>query len=278
MRPQVSVKLLLGATVVAGLLLGPACEKEDDQVGPVPSRPDLAVVTTSKDTVLTAGRDSSLWTVQLYRQGAPFTTPYAATLLTDLGYFKVGGLDVLRATIATDAGGRGTVHFYGGNVPGFATTLVWGDGFGIDTVRTVLAFGTANTLRVEFRDFAEDVWKPGDTLASGTSRGRADSNQVRVTVLDGGGVPVPGVVVDLAVLRNGVKVTRSLLGYFKGTIKPDSIATSTVVTDAGGQAFEVYYTDDLPNTGTMVAQITARVDSALFGRAVSTKSLLLRAP
>ena len=272
------MKSLPGAMAVLALLLGPGCEKEEDAVSPIPVRPDSVLVIPSKDTVLTAGRDSSLWNVQLYRQGDPFTTPYAATFSTDMGWFNLGGVKVQRVTLATDAEGRGSVVFYGGNDPGFATTLVWGDGFGIDTVRTVLVYGTANTLRVEFRDVTEGTWKATDTLISGASRAKADSNQIRVTVLDINGAPAPGIRVDLAVLRNGVRALRSFYGYFKGTIKPDSIATSAVVTDVNGQAFEVYYTDDFPNSGAAEVQIQARVDSALFGRAVSTKSVIVRAP
>lgn len=278
MRQRGLLTWLPGAVAVLALLLAPACEKEEDLVGPILSRPDSVRVSASKDTVLTAGRDSSVWDIQLYRGGSPFKSPWATTLLTDLGWFNLGGVKVQRATLATDAEGKARVVFFGGNDPGFATTLVWGDGFGIDTVRTVLAYGPANTLRVEFRDVASTSWASTDTLVSGASRAKADSNQVRVTVLDIYGTPVPGVRVDLAVLRGGTKVFRSLCGYFKGTVKPDSIATSSVVTDAAGQAIEVYYTDDQPNSGAIEVQISARVDSAFFGRVAGMRSVTVRAP
>jgi hypothetical protein len=279
MKRQALTKWLPGAMAVLAFLCGPGCEKEDgDATGPIVSRPDSVLIVASADTVLTAGRDMAIWNVQLYRNGSPFGTPWAVTMLTDLGYFDLGGVKVEQATFATGADGKTTVQFYGGHSPGFATTLVWGDGFGIDTVRTVLVYGSANTLRVEFRDFAADVWKSTDTLISGAYRGKADSNQVRVTVLDIYGAPVPAVRVDLAVLRNGVKALRSTCGYFQGTRKPDSIATSAVFTDAGGQAFEVYYSDDSPNSGMIDVQIYARVDSAFFGRVSTMKYLVLRAP
>ena len=279
MRLRLWIGPLPLAAVSFFLLLCLACEKEEEEVlEPTASRADSVLVTADKDTILTAGRDSALWSVQLYKNRAPFTTPSAVVLFTDLGYFKSNGAKVQRASFATDGAGRASVYFYGGNAPGFATTLAWGEGFGIDTTRTVLVYGAANTLRMQFRDFAGMTWKETDTLISGSLRGRADSNQVRVTVLDPHAAPVPGMRVDLAVLRNGAKALRSICGYFKGTVKPDSIATSTVYTDANGEAFETYYTDDSPNSGTIDVQIAARVDSALFGRATIMKYLLLRAP
>jgi hypothetical protein len=265
------------AIVVAGACLFQSCEKQGEAgTDPLSQKPDRVVVTTTLDTLLTDGRDSSLWSFQLYQAGSPFQKSDVIMAMTDLGYFRQGTARVHRAVFTTDASGRFSVYFYGDRAAGFAETLLWGDGYGVDTVRSVLLFGEANALVLEFRDASQTQWGTTDTLRCGLLRGKPDSTFVRVTVLDSRLNPLPAFRVDLDVLVNGKRPARSLYGYFSSTVKPDSIPTGSAITDALGQASDTFYSDLFPGTGQAMVQIVAQVDAGTFGRIVNSRFLLIK--
>ncbi len=264
------------AAAVAGLCLLHGCKKASDSgTDPLSRKPDLVVVTTSKDTVLTGGRDSSLWTFQLYQGSSPFAEPYAVQVWSDLGYFMQGTTKTRRTSFVTNASGSVSAYFYGES-PGLETTLIWGDGYGIDTVRSVVIYAEANSLSLEFRDPAQGIWKTTDTLKAGLYRGKADSTDVRVTILDRNQAPVPGLRVILDVMVNGARPLRSRYGYFKSTVKPDSVSTGSAVADAQGVATDLFYTDLFPTSGDALVQIVAQVDEGSFGRIAASHFLLIK--
>ena len=267
--------LLLGIVFAAALLMQ-GCKKETDSAtDPTLHKPDRVVVTASKDTVLTDGRDSSLLSFQLYRAGQPFQQAFSIIAMTELGFFKQGTGRVRRTEFTTDASGKTSVFFYGDFDPGFDRTLIWGDGFGVDTVRTVFVIGPAHLVTLYFRDPLGSTWGSTDTLKAGSFRGKADSTFVRVSVRDKNNLPLPSVRVDLEVLVNGVRALASRYGYFKTAAKPDSVATGLVYTDAQGEAFDTFYSDDYPNFGKKVIEIAAQVEVGTFGRIAVSKFLVI---
>ncbi len=273
-----STRVLLTGFILAVLIALSGCKKESDvATDPTQHKPDRVVVTVTKDTLFTDGRDSSFWTFQLYKNGSAFQEPFSVTAMTDLGFFKEAGLRVRRATFPTDATGKAMVYFYGDFNPGFDQTLVWGDGFGVDTITTVLIIGNANSVTLYFRDPSSTEWVTTDTLRAGAFRGKADSTFVRVTVKDKDGNPLPSVRVDLEVLVGGLRPAQSKYGYFKSTLKPDSVATGLVYTDASGEALDTFYSDDLPTFGKKILQIIAQVENGTFGRIAISRFIVISA-
>jgi hypothetical protein len=270
---------LLPVLVLAVMSLG--CEKEEEAlVDPTAGKADVLSISVNKDTILTGGRESSEWLMQLTKDGEPFQKGSSINLSTDLGYFVESGVHVQRVTIPTDQAGSARILFYGDKTPGVATTLAWGDGFGVDTVRTVLILGTASQLGLQFKDVAEGVWTDTDTLFSGDLFGKPDSTLVQVTVVDRHSMPLPSVRVDLLLFKDGQEPRPPFrsYGYFATTVKPDSATRGVVHTDGSGEAYDVFYSDNLPNNGEAILEIEARVDSALFGRILTLKRLLVKAP
>ncbi len=270
-----------GLPILGGLLttvlMFQACEKQGDSgTDPTVNKPDQVVVTANKDTVLTYGRDSSLWSFQLYRNGLPFARECAITALTRLGYFVQGNTQLKRITLMSDGSGHASTYFYGDDVGGFALTQIWGDGFGVDTVHTVIVVGAANSLALYIRDPASSTWGTTDTLRSGTFRGKADSTFVKVIVRDRGGNPLPGIRIDLEVFVNGARVPLSKNGYFKSTINPDSVSTGFVYSDAQGEGTDVFYSDDFPNLVPTSVELAAHVEDGTFGRISVSRFIIIR--
>lgn len=262
---------------LSALLVLSSCQKEDSITDPFLDKPDRAVVLSSKDTILTGGRDSALWTVRLVRAGQSYQKPYVINFLSDLGYFVQNGIKANKAAITTDASGTGKIYFYANQNPGTARTRIWGDGFGIDTVESTIIIAPAYYMRLQFRDERATDWKDTDTLVSGARRGKPDSTLVRAVVLDRNMKAVPGVRVDLQAFPGGVG-NRSFYGYFKTTSKVDSTTDGLVYSDVQGIAVDKFYSDDFPNTGSTTIKITARVDSALYGRILTSKQIFIKAP
>jgi hypothetical protein len=256
-----------------------ACEAEEESfVDPTAEKPDAVQIVRSRDTLLTGARDSSHWSIQLTRGGQPLQKSYAIVLSTDLGYFVDNGAQVQRVTVVSDDGGVASAVFYSGQDPGFATTLAWGDGFGIDTVRSVLIVGMASVLRFEFSDANSGNWRNTDTLVSGERLAMPDSTLIRVTVMDNNLLPVADVRVDLTMLIDGGVIVDPAYGYFAATTGQVMGTSGYAYTDNTGQGLWNFYSDDLPNSGQSTLEVEARVDSALFGRISTTRRLLIVAP
>ncbi len=271
--------VLLGAAVA--LLLG--CEKEEEEVtgpGGLVSTPTHATVTVDKSTILSAGRDSSLWNIKLMRYGEPFSSVYTVNMLADRhGYFLKGGKREKRISLQTDASGETTVYFYGSAEPGISKTVVWGEGFGLDTVTVSVIVGSPYFVRIAFADPEEMAWRETDTLKSGPHFSRPDSTFVRATVLDKDDSPIGGVSVDLVPLVGGSPISVGQYGYFKSAPNPAAKSDGRAVTDALGNAMDMYYSDVLPFMGDPKdIEIVAIADSAGFGRISSRKFITVVVP
>lgn len=279
-RLKASIHGAVLAVGVAVLLLG--CEKEEEITGPLGPglKPTNAVVTVEKPAILSAGRDSSLWRVKLFQAGVPFTSVYTVNMLTDRhGSFLKDGKREKQVAFQTDANGEASLYFYGSSEPGVSVTRVWGDGFGVDTVTVSVIVGYPYYVRLAFADAQEQFWKDTDTLKSGGRFTRPDSTLVRATVLDLNQNPVEGISVDLVPYVNSSPIRSAQYGYFKSAPSPAAKSDGRAVTDALGNASDLYYSDILPFTGNPAdVEIVALADSSAFGRISTRKFITIRVP
>ncbi|MFQ6673888.1 MAG: hypothetical protein ACE5GH_03765 [Fidelibacterota bacterium] len=267
----------------AVLILYSGCEKEEGPTGPEGSglRPTHAVVEVDKSAVLSAGRDSLLWQIKLYSRETPFRSAYGVNLMTDRhGYFLQNGAKERMIFLETDGNGEATTHFYGSREPGISTTLIWGEGFGLDTVTVSVIIDYPYYVRLKFADPVEQIWGDTDTLTTGTRFSKPDSTWVRATVLYEDETPVVGIPVDLVAMFEGFPVQAGLQGYFKTAADPErGSANGRVITNALGEAMDTYYSDFVPAYGDpRTVEIIAVVDSAMFGNIASRKFMTIVPP
>ena len=263
---KISDQWVVLAVTFAALFVG--CEKEEEITGPAGpgSKPTNAVVSVDKSIILSAGRDSSKWHVQLVRDSEDFPSMYTVNLLTDRhGYFLKNGKMESNISFQTDKNGEADICFYGSREPGISRTLLWGEGFGLDTVTVSVILGFPYYLHIDLADPVEQVWKDTDTLTSGVHFSRPDSTLVRATVLDIKKNPLEGIFVNF---NNGSPpLPGGVYGYFR-SVAPSGKGKSTGygITDVSGIATDIYYSDLVPVVGDPVnVQIFAEIDSARFG-------------
>ncbi|MFQ6615441.1 MAG: hypothetical protein ACE5HZ_01560 [Fidelibacterota bacterium] len=260
------------------------CEKEEDVLGPGKEglRPTHAVVTMDKDLILSSGRDSSLWQVQLVREigldTEVFRSVYTVNMLTDRhGYFLSEGKKRSEITFDTDADGKASVTFYGSREAGVSTTFVWGEGFGLDTVTVAVVSGYPHYLRLIFRDPDSGIGMDTDTLRSGRRLSRPDSTGIEITVLDREQEPLEGVTVNLS--NGSPPVGSGAFGYFGSLGTPDEESSlGLVVTNASGTGTDVYYSDVAPAIGSQDLSIIATVEPARFGSISLSKTITIIPP
>ena len=260
------------------------CESEEDVIGP-DGRGDVptnAAISVDKSTILSGGREVSTWSVQLIQEEDGLTTDFASVttvhMMTDIhGYFLESGEKMTQISFETNSNGQGTVLFYGAREPGLSTTLVWGDGFGLDTVTVAVIVGHAYYLLLDFSDPEEGSWKTGDTLSSGDHGTHPDSTLVRARVYDKNQQPLAGINVDLS---NGEPpIGGGLSGTFKTGPEPTAESHAYLVTDSDGEATDYYYTDLFPAGGDPITlNMVAVVDSAYFGRIVTQRKFTITPP
>ena len=270
--------LLIFAVIFSILQIG--CEKEEEITGPGKSipRPTNTLITVDKSTILTEGRDSSFWQIQLYQKDKPFRSAYTVNMLTDRhGYFLKDGRKERKISFETDANGEASIYFYGSREPGISTTLIWGEGFGPDTVSVSVIVGYPYYFLIDFQDPEEQTWMDTDTLKSGPHFSRPDSTQVRVTVLDVDKNPLEGILVNL---NNGSPpIGGGLSGYFKSDTVHGQKSETQIVTDALGVVTDIYYSDVIPAVGDpLTIEIVAIADSAMFGRISASKFITITPP
>lgn len=260
------------------------CESEKDMTGPDQHKdvPTNAAITVDKSTILSGGREASTWSVQLVQMEEGNTTDFTAVttvhMMTDRhGYFLESGEKIAKISFETNSSGQATVEFYGAREPGVSSTLVWGDGFGLDTVIVSVIVGHAYYLLLNFSDPEEGGWKTTDTLSSGDHGTHPDSTLVRVRVYDKDQQPLSGIAVDLS---NGEPpIGGGLAGIFKTGPEPTAESHAYLVTDSEGEATDYYYTDLFPAGGDPITlNMVAVVDSAYFGRIVTQRKFTITPP
>ncbi|MEE9166534.1 MAG: hypothetical protein V3U24_03595 [Candidatus Neomarinimicrobiota bacterium] len=274
----------LAAFAFVPLFLMVSCEREEDVTGPATEtlRPAEAEISVDRSTILSGGRDSSHWDIKLFQANgddmAAFESAYTLELLTDRhGYFLDNGDVARRITVTTDANGEASLNFYGSREPGISETLIWGEGFGPQTVTVSVVAGFPYYIVLEFKDPGEPEWMSTDSLVSGEHFSKPDSTMVRITILNEDQLPLEGVQVNL---NNGSPaIGGGLYGYFKSIAPEKDLSYGSATTGVSGIASDFYYSDVVPVSGNPVTvEIVAQVDSARFGRIISSKFLTISPP